>query len=144
MVHSQIIKCGGKTLLNRNQTIRLFERVLENEEAQAFVSAYNYTPPKSDKAADKIAVWYTPGSPWMLVVWIVANCIDGTEKIPLPVMNFTVARRTARSAERNVMAKTVKEIMRPVRIKHRTSIGSGRPNNKSKRASWKKYRGQGR
>ena len=73
--------------LNRNQTIRLFERVLENEEAQAFVSAYNYTPPKSDKSAEKIAVWYTPGSPWMLVVWIAADCIDGTEKIPVPVMN---------------------------------------------------------
>jgi hypothetical protein len=73
--------------LNRNQTIRLFERVLENEEAQAFVSAYNYTPPKSDKAADKIAVWYAPGSPWMLVVWIADDCIDGTEKIPVPVMN---------------------------------------------------------
>jgi hypothetical protein len=73
--------------LNRNQTIRLFERVLENEEAQAFVSAYNYTPPKSDKSAEKIAVWYAPGSPWMLVVWIADDCIDGTEKIPVPVMN---------------------------------------------------------
>ena len=74
-------------ILNRNQTIRLFERVLENEEAQAFVSAYNYTPPRSDKSAEKIAVWYTPGSPWMLVVWIADDCIDGTEKIPVPVMN---------------------------------------------------------
>jgi len=73
--------------LNRNQTIRLFERVLEDEEAQAFVSAYNYTPPRSDKSAEKIAVWYAPGSPWMLVVWIADDCIDGTEKIPVPVMN---------------------------------------------------------
>jgi len=38
-----------------------------------------------------------------------------------------------------------KVIIEPV--KKRTSIGSStrsRPNNKSKRASWKKYRGQGR
>mgnify|MGYP003112125155 FL=1 len=36
---------------------------------------------------------------------------------------------------------------KPPKIKHRTSIGDGpnsRPNNKQKRRSWKKYRGQGR
>ena len=31
-----------------------------------------------------------------------------------------------------------------VRVKKRTSIGSGTPLNKSKRRQWKAYRGQGR
>jgi hypothetical protein len=31
-----------------------------------------------------------------------------------------------------------------VPVSKRTSIGSGTPLNKSKRAGWKKYRGQGR
>ena len=68
---------------NSNQ---LLERVLENGEAQAFISAYNETPPKSQRVADKVAIWYFPQAPWMLVVWISGDCIDNTEKIPVQVM----------------------------------------------------------
>ena len=71
-------------LRNANQ---LLERVLENGEAQAFVSAYNETPPQSQRVADKVAIWYFPQAPWMLVVWISENCIDNTEKIPVQVMS---------------------------------------------------------
>ena len=70
----------------RRNSNQLLERVLENGEAQAFVSAYNYTPPQSQRVADKIAIWYFPQAPWMLVVWISGNCIDNTEKIPVQVM----------------------------------------------------------
>ena len=44
------------------------------------------------------------------------------------------------------MAKAVKITTKLPRIKvvKRTSIGSGTPLNKSKRRSWKPYRGQGR
>ena len=75
----------------REDTIRrnldqLLERVLENGEAQAFVSAYNHTPPKSQRAADKVAIWYFSQAPYMVVVWITEGCIDNTEKIPVQVM----------------------------------------------------------
>ncbi len=68
---------------NSNQ---LLERVLENGEAQAFVSAYNATPPQSQKVADKVSIWYFPQAPWMLVAWISGDCIDNTEKIPVQIM----------------------------------------------------------
>jgi|DEB0MinimDraft_6_1074348.scaffolds.fasta_scaffold263802_2 hypothetical protein len=71
--------------LRRNSN-QLLERVLENGEAQAFVSAYNETPPQSQRVADKVAIWYTPQAPWMLVAWITGDCIDNTEKIPVQVM----------------------------------------------------------
>ena len=71
--------------LRRNSN-QLLERVLENGEAQAFVSAYNLTPPQSQRVADKVAIWYFPQAPWMLVVWISGDCIDNTEKIPVYVM----------------------------------------------------------
>ena len=70
----------------RRNPNQLLERVLENGEAQAFVSAYNETPPQSQRVADKVAIWYFPQAPWMLVVWISGNCIDNTEKIPVQVM----------------------------------------------------------
>ena len=70
----------------RRNSDQLLERVLENGEAQAFVSAYNETPPQSQRVADKVAIWYFPQAPWMLVVWIRADCIDNTEKIPVQVM----------------------------------------------------------
>jgi len=70
----------------RRNSNQLLERVLENGEAQAFVSAYNATPPQSQRVADKVAIWYFPQAPWMLVVWISGNCIDNTEKIPVQVM----------------------------------------------------------
>ena len=71
----------------RRNPNQLLERVLENGEAQAFVSAYNETPPQSQRVADKVAIWYFPQAPWMLVVWIRADCIDNTEKIPVQVMS---------------------------------------------------------
>ena len=71
----------------RRNSNQLLERVLENGEAQAFVSAYNATPPQSQRVADKVAIWYFPQAPWMLVVWISGNCIDNTEKIPVQVMS---------------------------------------------------------
>jgi len=70
----------------RRNSDQLLERVLENGEAQAFVSAYNETPPQSQRVADKVAIWYFPQAPWMLVVWISGDCIDNTEKIPVQVM----------------------------------------------------------
>lgn len=70
----------------RRNPNQLLERVLENGEAQAFVSAYNETPPQSQRVADKVAIWYTPQAPWMLVAWITGDCIDNTEKIPVYVM----------------------------------------------------------
>jgi hypothetical protein len=41
------------------------------------------------------------------------------------------------------MAKPVEKHVKRLKIKKRTSIGSGMPLNKSKRRSWKPYRGQG-
>lgn len=70
-------------LRNSNQ---LLERVLENGEAQAFVSAYNETPPRSQRIADKVAIWYLPQASHMLVAWITKDCIDNTEKIPVQAM----------------------------------------------------------
>tara|TARA_R110000822_G_scaffold168914_1_gene308949 strand:- start:765 stop:1142 length:378 start_codon:yes stop_codon:yes gene_type:complete len=70
----------------RRNLNQLLERVLENGEAQAFISAYNETPPKSQRVADKIAIWYFPQAPYMLVVWLTKSCIDNTEKIPVQVM----------------------------------------------------------
>ena len=71
----------------RRNSNQLLERVLENGEAQAFVSAYNYTSPKSQRVANKVAIWYFPQAPWMLVVWISAeDCIDNTEKVPVHAM----------------------------------------------------------
>jgi hypothetical protein len=70
----------------RRNSNQLLERVLENGEAQAFVSAYNETPPQSQRVADKVAIWYFPQAPYMVVVWITEGCIDNTEKIPVQVM----------------------------------------------------------
>ena len=70
----------------RRNSNQLLERVLENGEAQAFVSAYNATPPQSQRVADKVSIWYFPQAPWMLVAWITGDCIDNTEKIPVQVM----------------------------------------------------------
>jgi len=41
------------------------------------------------------------------------------------------------------MAKAIKAPVKRLKVSKRTSIGSGRPNNKHKRRSWKAYRGQG-
>ena len=71
----------------RRNSDQLLERVLENGEAQAFVSTYNATPPQSQRAADKVAIWYFPQAPYMVVVWITEGCIDNTEKIPVQVMS---------------------------------------------------------
>ena len=70
----------------RRNSNQLLERVLENGEAQAFVSTYNATPPQSQRVADKVAIWYFPQAPYMVVVWITGDCIDNTEKIPVQVM----------------------------------------------------------
>jgi len=71
----------------RRNSDQLLERVLENGEAQAFVSTYNATPPQSQRAADKVAIWYFSQAPYMVVVWITEGCIDNTEKIPVQVMS---------------------------------------------------------
>ena len=70
----------------RRNSNQLLERVLENGEAQAFVSAYNLSPPESQRLADKVGIWYFPQASWVLVVWITEDCIDNTEKIPTYVV----------------------------------------------------------
>jgi hypothetical protein len=86
----------------RNVGVPLIESVMTGDKLMEFVSAYNESPPKSDRKADSVAVWIHQGmlaahlsrqlfrgqAPTALVVWIgEGGCIDNTEVIPLIVMD---------------------------------------------------------
>jgi len=73
-------------VIQRNKA-NLLERIMDSTDVQEFVAAYNESPPKSDKTAALIAVYYMPPTPMMLVVWVNGEgCVDNTEQIPTKVM----------------------------------------------------------
>lgn len=73
-------------VIQKNPT-NLLERVMDSTDVQEFVAAYNESPPKSQRSAAMIAVYYMPPTPMMLVVWVDAKgCIENTEQIPAKVM----------------------------------------------------------
>lgn len=83
-----------RTDVVRNNPPNLLERIMDNTDVQEFVAAYNESPPKSQKTASAIAVYYMPPTPMMLVVWIDAEgCIENTEQIPTSVMESLLKGR---------------------------------------------------
>lgn len=87
----------------RNAGAQIMERFLVGDELSEFVSAYNESPPKSDKKAGAVAVWVHAvmlkahlerrliggtTAPTALVVWLDGKgCISETEVIPLLILD---------------------------------------------------------
>lgn len=88
---------------DRNAGAQIMERFLTGDALMEFVSAYNESPPKSDKRAGGVAVWVHAEmlkahlerrlmggttAPTALVVWLDdKGCISETEVIPLLILD---------------------------------------------------------